>query len=124
MSEKYANNDLVGTRVAWVVWYLPSLLLVAGMFWSNGRLWLWTPALLVAGMACVVNAARCGRLHCYFTGPLYLLGAAYIVLADFKLLPLRPFWFLAVLVTASLISQLVEAPLGKYAPKQPSCFRR
>ena len=70
MSEKYANNDLVGTRVAWVVWYLPSLLLVAGMFWSNGRLWLWTPALLVAGMACVVNAARCGRLHCYFTGPL------------------------------------------------------
>ena len=105
--------------MAWVVWYLPGLLLVAGMFWSKGRLRLWTPALLLAGLACVVNAARCGRLHCYLTGPLYLLGAAYVVLAQWKVLPLRPFWFLTVLVTASFFSQLAETPLGKYARKRP-----
>lgn len=37
---------------------------------------MWTPALLTAAAACVVNAARCGRLHCYFTGPLFLFAAA------------------------------------------------
>ncbi len=31
--------------------------------------------LCLARAACVVNAARCGRLHCYVTGPLYLLLA-------------------------------------------------
>ena len=29
-------------------------------------------AFLWAGAACVVNAVRCRRVHCFFTGPLYL----------------------------------------------------
>jgi hypothetical protein len=28
----------------------------------------------------VVNAARCGRLHCHITGPLFLLGSALTIL--------------------------------------------
>ncbi|MCC6496069.1 MAG: hypothetical protein IT193_07395 [Propionibacteriaceae bacterium] len=27
------------------------------------------------GVACIANASGCGRLHCYFTGPWYLLAA-------------------------------------------------
>ncbi len=32
-------------------------------------------ACAVMGVACLVNAARCGRLHCYLTGPYFLLLA-------------------------------------------------
>lgn len=110
-----APNDLVGTPIAWLVWCLPALLLAVGLLWSQGRFWLWTPALVVAGAACVVNATRCGRLHCYFTGPLYLLGAAYLVGAKLGTVPLRPFWFLGLIVSASAVAQLAELPLGKYA---------
>jgi len=31
------------------------------------------------GGACLVNAVRCGRLHCYVTGPFFLLGAIGLV---------------------------------------------
>src|SRR3989442_15948432 len=37
---------------------------------------IWTLAFTVMGIACVVNAVRCGRVHCYFTGPFLLLLAA------------------------------------------------
>jgi hypothetical protein len=29
----------------------------------------------VMGVACLLNARRCGRLHCHLTGPLFLLSA-------------------------------------------------
>jgi len=32
-------------------------------------------AFLIMGLACIANARRCGRVHCYFTGPLFLLSA-------------------------------------------------
>ena len=38
-------------------------------------------ACVVMGVACLVNAARCGRLHCYLTGPYFLMLAASAVVA-------------------------------------------
>jgi hypothetical protein len=32
----------------------------------------WTIAMAWTGAACLVNAARCGRTHCRYTGPFYL----------------------------------------------------
>lgn len=37
---------------------------------------IWSFALLWAGAACIANACRSGRLHCYITGPFFLLLAA------------------------------------------------
>jgi predicted small integral membrane protein len=116
-SQSCASSDLADSEIAWLVWRFPAVLLLAGIFWHAARVWLWTPALVVAGVACVFNAARCGRRHCYFTGPLYLLGAAYVVLAEFGLAPMQPLWFLVALVSASLIAQLAELPLGKYVKR-------
>jgi hypothetical protein len=31
---------------------------------DTGRVWVWVPALVVMGLGCLVNAARCGRLYC------------------------------------------------------------
>lgn len=48
---------------------LPTLLLIGAA------------ACAVMGAACLVNAARCGRLHCYFTGPYFLMLAGGAVVA-------------------------------------------
>jgi hypothetical protein len=72
-----------------VLWQLPVFLFVVGAF--GGNVWhtmLWTTALTVAGTACIVNAARCGRLHCYFTGPFFLLGAIVTLSYGLGVLPL------------------------------------
>ena len=57
------ERDLVRSRAAWVIWCLPSALVLVGVFWESGRSVLWIPSLVVMGTACVVNARRCGRLH-------------------------------------------------------------
>lgn len=59
-------------------WLVPGSI-AAGAFVGADRL----PALLlmgaaacfVMGVACLVNAARCHRLHCYLTGPYFVLLA-------------------------------------------------
>jgi hypothetical protein len=32
------------------------------------------------GVTCIANATRCGRTHCYFTGPFFLIMAVGVVL--------------------------------------------
>ena len=97
-----------------LLWCLPAFALIAGGSSSTMRPWLWAPALLVMGIACLANAARCGRVHCYFTGPLYVLAAAYVVLAEFHLVPMNPNGFLGAVLLLTLLACLVEFPLGKY----------
>jgi len=86
------QRDLTGRKVGrLVLWQLPLVAFVAGYF--VGPIWrtiLWTAALTVAGTACVANAARCGRLHCYFTGPFLLLGALVTLTYGLGVLPLGP----------------------------------
>lgn len=97
-----------------LLWCLPTLVLVVGGSSSTMRPWLWGPALLVMEIACLTNAARCGRVHCYFTRPLYLLAAAYVVLWAFHLVPMNPNGFLGAVLLLTLLACLVEFPLGKY----------
>jgi len=84
------QRDLTRRKPArFVLWQLPVFLFVVGAF--GGTVWhtmLWTTALTVAGTACIVNAARCGRLHCYFTGPFFLLGAIVTLSYGLGALPL------------------------------------
>jgi hypothetical protein len=84
------QRDLIGSRGArLVLWQVPLLLFVAGILLGPAwRTVSWTAALAVAGAACVANAARCGRLHCYFTGPFYLLAALATLTHGLGLLPL------------------------------------
>lgn len=111
------SRDLVERRIAWLIWGLPKALLIVGVFWSEARVWLWTPALLVAGTSCLVNAARCGRLHCYFTGPLFLLAALATILSSLHILPLHWGWILASVVSGVPLAYVLEVPLGKYVKR-------
>jgi hypothetical protein len=47
-----------------------------------------TTGLSIMGVACLVNAMRCGRVHCYITGPFFLAMAAATLLYGLGVLPL------------------------------------
>lgn len=48
----------------------------------------WPIVLTVMGLACLLNARRCGRTHCYVTGPFFLLLALVGLLYGLDVLPL------------------------------------
>ena len=48
----------------------------------------WPTVLTSMGVACLLNARRCGRIHCYFTGPFFLLLALTGLLYGLDLVPL------------------------------------
>jgi hypothetical protein len=84
--------DWVGRRRTLALgWGLPSAALVCSLFVeSPWRAWIWVPSLLCMGAACLVNAIRCGRTHCYFTAPLFFVMACVGLLDGLGLLALGP----------------------------------
>lgn len=108
------SSDLVMSWKAALLWGLPVAALIVGAYWQEGRLLLWIPAFLVMGVACLANAARCGRVHCYITGPLSLLAIVYVVLAEFHLVPMDAGYFLDAILAVSILAFLLEIPLGRY----------
>ncbi len=89
-----ARRDLVRNSGSMLLlWLLPAamMLLVACCVASS---WIvtgvWTLALFVMGGACLINARRCGRRHCYFTGPFFLLTGLASFAYGLSWLPLGP----------------------------------
>jgi hypothetical protein len=70
------------------------------------------------GAACMVNAFRCGRVHCYLTGPFFLVMALVTLLYGLGGMPqVRDGWNLiglTILVGAIILCWLPEMLLGKY----------
>lgn len=72
-----SDADLTSNKNwSFLLWKLPTIVFVIG-FLTNSllRTILWTVSLTVMGIACLNNARKCGRIHCYFTGPFFLLAA-------------------------------------------------
>ena len=60
---------------------IPKGAIMAALFASVPlRAVVWTVALFWMGMACILNARRCGRTHCRYTGPYYLAMILPVVL--------------------------------------------
>ncbi len=106
--------DLVCTRVGLLVWCLPAALFLAGPAWTAARSQLWIPSLAVAGTACLVNASRCGRLHCFLTGPLFLLGAIATLLDAGGVLAIDWRWILAAVTLGTGVGYGLERLRGTY----------
>ncbi len=107
-------NDLVGQKSGLLLWCLPTLAIFLGLARNAALPWLWIPAFLVMGSACVMNAKRCGRLHCYVTAPVFLLAAIYVALSAISFVPLRPGIFLLVVFGMAMLGCLAELPFGRY----------
>jgi hypothetical protein len=119
------QNDLLGSRWALLLWWGPWVLIVIGGIHAIvGNLLhtaLWTLGFTVASGACLVNARRCGRRHCFYTGPLFLLAALASLLYGLGVLPLGANgwgWIVGIAVVGSLFFCCVlEELLGKYSTK-------
>ena len=111
-------NDLTAKKSAWLLWYIPAAAIAVGSFWTPARAWLWIPAFLVMGGGCLANAIRCGRLHCYLTGPLFILAVLYVALSVFGVVPLHPGLFLLIVLGASCLAVCLEMPFGRYRRKE------
>lgn len=113
--ESDPQHDLLERNSKWLLWGAPIIALILGGFVEAfARMWLWTLALLVAGAACIVNAKRCGRRHCYATGPLYLVAALASVLAGMELAPLPWNWIALWVMGGTVLAYVPEWVRGKY----------
>jgi hypothetical protein len=105
---------MVGSRLGWVVWGVPLVLFVVGTAWEPARAWLWVPSLVVAGTACLANASRCGRLHCFLTGPLFLLGAIATLVDAAGVIAIDWRWIFVTVIGGTAVGYGIEWLRGKY----------
>jgi len=82
---------------------------------------LWTTSLGFMGVMCLLNAFRCGRVHCLFTGPFFILSALATVGYWFGLLPFGPSgwkWIGTVTIIGAIALYCIpEFILGRYRRK-------
>jgi hypothetical protein len=113
------RTDLVADKRAYfLLWRLPWLAIAASLPLRDSALkaGIWTTAFAQMGVACLANAAGCGRLHCFFTGPFYLLGAVSSLLRGLGKLPVPwPALGGVMFVGWLLLGRLPERLWGKYA---------
>lgn len=114
------NKDFTADRVTTILlWGIPHIVFFIGIFTNPVlRTILWSSALFIAGTACLINAFRCGRVHCYFTGPFYLLMAILSLLYGigiFQLGQLGWIWIGGlVIIGGPILTRVPERIFGKY----------
>lgn len=86
----HSAKDWSDNRWSFVlIWGLPGLIMLAAAMSSPvARGVIWTAMLLWMGGACFLNARRCTRTHCRFTGPFLLLMAGPVASYSIGALPL------------------------------------
>lgn len=110
-------------RSAWAStlgWVAPLVALFAALLAPlTLRAVIWVVALLWMGTACLLNARGCGRTHCRYTGPYFLVMIAPVVLMGTRVMP---FGFLAwlvlgvaILLGSGLLGWSTERALGKFS---------
>lgn len=105
-----------------LAWGLPTIALIIAIFIDPPvRTAIWTASLVWMGAACLLNATRCGRMHCYFTGPFFLLMAIAVMLHGLELAWLGPngWTWLGVTIGVGVCAlwYLPERILGKFATR-------
>jgi hypothetical protein len=123
-------KDWVGdVRSSMLAWGLPTVALVATAIGPPSiRTPAWPIALVWMGAACLANARRCSRTHCYLTGPFFLVMAVAVLSHGVGLFPLGPRgWTWLGTVTAfgaALLWFFPEALVGRYqrrrVPSRPA----
>ena len=113
--------DWVGNaRTNIIAWWIPKGAIIAALFAPIPlRAAVWTVALIWMGTACILNARRCGRNHCRYTGPYYLAMIAPVLLVASGIITVGSYgWLvLAVLVLGGgwIIWWLTERAWGTYS---------
>ena len=108
------HRDLVAGWPALFLWIIPATLILVGAFVPAARALLWIPSFALMGLSCVVNARRCGRLHCHATGPLFLAAAfvTWLDAAGTHFLPWKA--VLAIVAIGTVVAFAAEWVRGRY----------
>ncbi len=119
---RLAVTDWAGNYRAYsIAWGVPSIAIIAGAFLDEQlRTIIWSIALLWMGSACLVNASRCGRTHCRYTGPFYLFLIIPVLLhgSGWFSLGLYGWWILGITILpgGKFIWWASEAAWGSHRP--------
>jgi len=77
---KTSRDWLRSPRTSALAWWVPQGAIVISLFLPVPlRTVTWIVALGWMGTACILNARRCGRTHCRYTGPYYLAMIAPVL---------------------------------------------
>jgi hypothetical protein len=121
-----AKRDFVNNRLAnFLLWKAPALVMVATGFIEVGmtaRGVVWAACLATFGGGCIANALRCGRLHCYLTGPFFLLMSLVSLLHGLRVISLGPLGWLWIgmvtIVGALTLTYFPERIWGPYVGRE------
>ncbi len=112
------RTDWASTRRGQLVgWALPAAgMVVGGVFHVEAVVW--PAALAWMGAACLANARRCGRMHCFFTGPFFLAMAVLALAVGLDIVSLGAFGWTWIgggtLAGAVLLYVVTETVWGRY----------
>ena len=111
MSDSCRDKDLAGHTWSFAfMWGIPLVAAIVGSFLSPmPRTVVLATALFWAGGGCLLNATRCGRLHCFITGPLFVLAAVAILLDGFNVATLPGGWILVAVVGGTCLAYHLES---------------
>lgn len=86
------NKDwAAGVKGFMFAWGLPIAAMVLATFVDPfAKTLIWIAALAWMGGACLFNARRCGRTHCFYTGPFFLVMIIPVALHGFDIVSLGP----------------------------------
>ncbi|MGH8155227.1 MAG: hypothetical protein ACREP0_08335 [Rhodanobacteraceae bacterium] len=112
------SRDLTRSWWALLYWGVPIVLLNLDNVWPNATKWLLVAGFSLAGAGCLLNATRCSRTHCLVTGPLFVLAAAWSLLAAVNVVPLHNNLLSAVVMGILILAFLAEWPIGRYANRR------
>jgi len=116
----HSAKDWVGSLGAnLIAWSIPQAAILAGLFLEvPARMTIWIVALGWMGTACLVNARRCGRTHCRYTGPYYLAMIVPVLVLASGLVSVSFFGWMGlgvlILVGSKIIWWATERAWGKF----------
>ena len=116
-----SSRDWLGSpRTNILAWWIPHAAIVATLFAPVPvRAVVWIVTLIWMGTACILNARRCNRTHCRFTGPYYLAMTGPVFILGFGVVSAGIYgWIvLAVVIVGGgkLIWWATERAWGKFS---------
>jgi hypothetical protein len=115
-----SRNWLRSPRTTVLAWWIPQGAIIVTLFLPVSlRTIIWIFALIWMGTACILNAKRCGRTHCRYTGPYYLAAIVPVLALGTDVLYTDFLGWLAlaavILLGAKLIWWATEGSWGKFS---------
>jgi hypothetical protein len=116
-----SSRDWLRTpRTSLLAWWIPQAAILAGLLVPVPvRAAIWIVALTWMGTACILNAKRCGRTHCRYTGPYYLAMIAPVLVLAFGIVSADLYgWLLLgalILAGSKTIWWATERAWGKFS---------